>query len=496
MRPSSDRQTRNGHLMVLGDVVVGLLAGLALLGLIPHEFEGRPALDGLMTWLSYVLGYPIAAAVAVGFTTTLRATAGAFAANGIGIAIFVLGFLVPFYEQRAASAARAELVAAFATRSELVRRKWRADVDVAGAHGGPGREPPMLAVVDDGAAVTLTNVTDTDLDCVQLARVGARSGAGGNLRCFMRDTRGADECALLPAGAAVQFKLNASMRETAACEAASLEFRVGDYAHPEPSWWSDSALARFEADSSQAPAVSARNAIESYATRGLSFDALAAEYERIGSLLDEPDRADRWRDELDGWQEQKADHRESTRLGKEAERQRVAAEMRRLETTLTDLAARRRGDLAPPAGTVPSFLDVEDHGRTVVVRNLADRPLDVRVMWSGTQVLSGREWDIRCYMWPESHVLDVYAFAELEAGEAETYSVHYDDACPLVEELALAFAVYDRGSLLWVNAPELARIEVEATAELGKLGYVTSGDDLEAEVTEPLEAAIDETPIN
>ena len=69
---------------------------------------------------------------------------------------------------------------AVASRQREAEDKWLADIVEAAAHGASNAQPPMLAVRDDGRAVTIRNLSDLKIQCVaytahQRARTRATS---------------------------------------------------------------------------------------------------------------------------------------------------------------------------------------------------------------------------------------------------------------------------------------------------------------------------------
>lgn len=111
---------------------------------------------------------------------------------------------------------------------------WRRDLVDAHAVGARNVTPPMLGVQEVGSLVIVTNRGTTPA-CVLVTRVSA-----GLERCAV----GSGHCTELPAGKTARLPtLLAGNPE--GCHTGTLEFRVGDVDHPEPSWWSESALADF-----------------------------------------------------------------------------------------------------------------------------------------------------------------------------------------------------------------------------------------------------------
>jgi hypothetical protein len=116
----------------------------------------------------------------------------------------------------------------------LANAKWLDDVYAAGAHGPLGTEPPMIVVEDNGTSVTVRNIADRTINCVRIFRHLPNGGGGVILRA------GRQDCWPLAPGDSATF----SAKEIQpAYEHGPLEFRIGDPKDPEPTWWSDNALA-------------------------------------------------------------------------------------------------------------------------------------------------------------------------------------------------------------------------------------------------------------
>jgi hypothetical protein len=187
----------------------------------------------------------------------------------------------------AAEADRAERESLAARLAELrnsVAVKWRADVDAAHAHGEPGIVPPMLDVREERFSVEVINRLADRPVCVQLQRVSRRSTRANDYdRCRLD----LETCRDIEPGALHRFQLF-NTGNPAACMAAPLEFRVGTPMHPEPTWWSRSALEDFDAAPPTVATVA--SATEKRQLRG--------DIAELEALLSETGRAARWSREL------------------------------------------------------------------------------------------------------------------------------------------------------------------------------------------------------
>jgi len=234
------------------DMIIALLGGLTIArwlhvpGL-SYASSGPLGAPFLLFSLFVLL---IATGVIYAIMSKLHEAKGRLYSYPIVVALFVFGFLLPKQhndrEHAKAIDARVAAMDLIRDNSDAVRAKWRADVAAAGAHGGAGVDPPMLEVTLDGDVVRITNITDRKIESVCLARVVRESTAfDGYLRCPLREKSGGRECPYLSAHGVqelVMEKRNAESR----CADGRLEFRVGEYMHPEPSWWSDTALTWFD----------------------------------------------------------------------------------------------------------------------------------------------------------------------------------------------------------------------------------------------------------
>ena len=133
---------------------------------------------------------------------------------------------------------RAELIGRWRIARYTAIEHWRQDLIDDHAVGGLGAAPPMLSIQDSGSVVTITNRAK-HAACVLISRIATRDG-GVMARCSV----GSNRCVSIQAGATARWPtLRTGNSEI--CLAGSLEFRVGNVDHPDPSWWSQTALSQF-----------------------------------------------------------------------------------------------------------------------------------------------------------------------------------------------------------------------------------------------------------
>lgn len=145
--------------------------------------------------------------------------------------------------QREAGELKSDRAKLLALRNQA-RDRWRADVQSARAFGAEGEVPPMLRVSQNGPhEVDVTNVA-AGKACVNLVRVMRKPGTDIYLRCPADLYRA---CQDIARSATLRFHLQLDERSPA-CRERQYEYRVGSPLKPEPSWWSASALAYFDAN--------------------------------------------------------------------------------------------------------------------------------------------------------------------------------------------------------------------------------------------------------
>ena len=161
--------------------------------------------------------------------------------------------------------------------------RWLQDVRTAGAIGFERDPPPMLELVDEGLhQKKVTNLSAKKI-CVRITRVMRHPGSQDYLRC-PQDQGG--DCVPISPGASATFTFFPH-RNNDACRTGHLEYRVGTPLDPEPSWWSLSALADLDIRASDfEPRYAAMNTME-----------LRSEILRLEKILEETDRAERWKRE-------------------------------------------------------------------------------------------------------------------------------------------------------------------------------------------------------
>ena len=208
----------------------------------------RP-LDRIAATISVVLAFLFAGSLAYLIQMRLRPTATErYSFYGTALMMLLVSF-VPLHGKpvvpQAASVVEPETLAQVAASTDELRArvgsKWLDDLFAAGAHGQPGVEPPFLEVDDEGDSVTVLNISGRPIDCLYLQRVKVSESSGEvELTCELILKHSTHSCAPLPNGYSRQLVL--PKEADPQCKSLPLEFRVGDMGHPDPSYWSDSAL--------------------------------------------------------------------------------------------------------------------------------------------------------------------------------------------------------------------------------------------------------------
>jgi hypothetical protein len=182
---------------------------------------------------------------------------------------------------------RNELVAKVDQLRADARARWRADLVAAGATGAPGVVPPILEVKPKGPGIWQVKNLSPATVCVRLARVSQPEyGKGRWLRCPLDVIQ---ECSEILAGTTRHLTLEVNDR-VAGCVSTLLEYEVGTFNQPEPSWWSATALENLDAPDSSPDRAHTK----------WSLEQLRDEITRLERLLAQADRAARWRRELAG----------------------------------------------------------------------------------------------------------------------------------------------------------------------------------------------------
>jgi hypothetical protein len=132
---------------------------------------------------------------------------------------------------------RSDLIDRWRAARRTAVEQWRKDLTDARAVGGLGVTPPMLSIQDTGSLVTVTNRTKNPA-CVIVSRIATRDAA-----VMSRCTVGGNRCIVIQGGATARWPTLRS-GNSESCLAGSLEYRVGNVDYPDPSWWSESALAQ------------------------------------------------------------------------------------------------------------------------------------------------------------------------------------------------------------------------------------------------------------
>jgi hypothetical protein len=270
-----------------------------------------PSHNSVQEMLSSVIFGVLFLILAVAVVPVLRPlyrAKGRLVSNAIVTFASAVGFVVPFAAERAAAAKlrddRHAALRALDASSEAVRRKWTLDLRLAEAHGGEGVEPPMVDVLDDGDVVTIINFAGRSI-CVNLARVNQSA-----MRCQLRARKQDSRCVPISASGSEKFALP-SADSTGPCASGPLEFQVGDTAHPEVGWWSDSAITEFDRKSDELRRRSnpATGRISGSMLVQFTTEQILADVTRLTRLAAETGRARRWREEQNSWAWRKQERR-------------------------------------------------------------------------------------------------------------------------------------------------------------------------------------------
>jgi hypothetical protein len=179
---------------------------------------------------------------------------------------------------------RADYLKQLMTLAAQAHRRWREDLQAAGTIGPDDVSPPFLAVTEPMPHIKRVRNAARDTLCVKLVRVQRGTRADSYYHC-KHDLR--LQCVAIAPGASVDIALPPDATEYG-CHDSQLEYRVGDALSAGPSWWSDSAVRSLEQDR---PDFRAK-----YQKLGVA--EVKAEIGRIQALLEEPERAARWREVL------------------------------------------------------------------------------------------------------------------------------------------------------------------------------------------------------
>jgi hypothetical protein len=319
----------------------------------------------------------------------------------------------------------------------------------------------MLKVENRGPALMITNVTDRDIACIDIARVRRDATApGGFARCPL-DAGGT--CRSLRAG---NPSLLEPSRSGEACTSGTLEFRIGSYTDPEPSWWSTTALRDFERRTEELARDAARSS-ESLGEVGWSLRFGTSELEasamELEALLGEPGRGERWRTEIAGFAAMKRGDHPSVISRRAALQNDIDA----ARAMLARIAEIRSLGENHERSVVPVMFRIDDEGLGVRVHNISEQAYDVHVMRTGTEIFQGEPTEYRCPMAARPNDFDTSKSALIAPGEFEEFAVPFDRSCPNLEATGVVFAVFDGDTLVFANESQLVRLETNARIELG-----------------------------
>jgi hypothetical protein len=290
--------------------------------------------------------------------------------------------------------------------SVAARKAWVRDVEAAGASGPAGALPPMLVVEKTGIGLKLHHFGDGPM-CVRVARV--ESGE----RCWFARV---EECEILRDGESVDF-VEPVTDHAGGCPNGTLEFRVGKPLGSGTTWWTDSALEEFAAN-----------------TQALEDGDLdePPPWEDGGGL---DGSADRSADRVDSWRSQNARFDEAAKIREEArllagEQDPIPTQasfakqletLQRLEREKLWSDLEEAGAIGEPGDMPPMFV-VTDRRGTVTVKNISGQYFSVMIKRSTNHVDPMRthnpcSFSVESYMVNAGGGAEFYGFPEhCEAG--------------------------------------------------------------------------------
>ena len=281
------------------------------------------------------------------------------------------------------------------------RKAWLRDVEAAGVTGPPDALPPMLVVERTTIGLKLHHFGDGPM-CVRVARV-----EDGNRCWFARP----GECEILRGEDSVDF-VEPSTEHAGGCPNGSLEFRVGKPLGSGTTWWTDSALAEFAANTQ--------------ALEDGDLDEPPA-WEESGGPGDSADRAG---NRVGSWREDNARYDEAAKIREEARilagepdpiptqasfaRQLETLQRLEREKLWSDLE--QAGAIGEPGDMPPMFVVVDRRG-TVTVKNISERYFSVMIKRSTNHVDPMRthnpcSFSVESYMVQAGGGAEFYGFPE------------------------------------------------------------------------------------
>jgi hypothetical protein len=277
------------------------------------------------------------------------------------------------------------------------RKAWVRDVEAAGVTGPPDALPPMLVVEKTDIGLKLHHFGDGPM-CVRVARV-----EDGERCWFAR----AEECEILRDGESVDF-VEPVTDHAGGCPNGTLEFRVGKPLGSGTTWWTDSALAEFAANT-QALEDGDLDEPPPWEDGGGSD----------GSADRSGNRVESWRSK-NAQDEEAAKIREDARLlaGEEDPIPTQASFARQLET-LQKLEREKlwadlefAGAIGEPGDMPPMFV-VTDRRGTVIMKNISGQYFSVRMKRSTNYIDPMRTYN-PCRYNVESFMVQDGGYAEFD----------------------------------------------------------------------------------
>ena len=246
------------------------------------------------------------------------------------------------------------IIAEMAAIDKQAMREWIEDLYASGAHGAPGKIPPMLEVIDTGEGMQVKNLASRSV-CIQIRRHIEVGSVPDRFRCSLLSRNREGDCTHLGPGNSDWFELGNSP-DRQACLGQPLIFMVGNrITDADVAWWSDPEIALLEAE--------IRNPTSHYGSTGrFTLQEALASYR---SLLRQGDRAGMWRAHIGA-----AELVDSVEPAPAEEKREVSAEL----ASELGPARKRVGDLErfrekldPAAHNLPDYLKVSSDWKDEIV---------------------------------------------------------------------------------------------------------------------------------
>jgi hypothetical protein len=233
-----------GQVLAFCQGIVGIVGGVVLAYVVgswiwPERGSVMVLLAGAGAIVGFFAGLVLTAVFVRGTEFDPRQRLAAYLMTG---ALFVGGCLLPIAQSKEARRSHmAQRTAASLEESARIRQResdWLADIDAAGAHDAAGVEPPVLRIEHRDERLLVSSNSDRILECVRISRA---TTAWQHEACRMSADSSGASCRKLQPGTTAIFELPPTA--AAECSSLPLSFEIGNPENPDPTWWSDPALA-------------------------------------------------------------------------------------------------------------------------------------------------------------------------------------------------------------------------------------------------------------